>query len=176
MFNFFKKEPCDLTEHTFFSNINYWVNIGIDKIPINNPIKKRVVSKFLKIKFLSYDKHLKEFIKKTLTITKECDIVEIQNLLINIVKDYEDEINKKGIPDIFIEKFKKLHENNLQIIFDAIGSICTSKFYDSLHEKMAAILDILLFSFRVTFTDVEQTINEINGEIESVLKGSIFDI
>jgi len=176
MFNFFKKEQSDLNEHIFFSNINYWVNIGIDKIPITNPIKKRVVSKFLKIKFLSYDKHLKDFIKKTVNTTKECDIVEIQNLLIEIVKDYEDEINKKGIPDIFIEKFKKIHENNLQIIFDAIGSICTSKFYESLYEKMAAILDILLFSFRVTFTDVEKTVNELNGEIESVLKGSIFDI
>jgi len=164
-------------EHIFFYNINYWVNIGIDKIPITNPIKKRVVSKFLKIKFLSYDRHLKHFINNKIgNNTRECDIVEMQNLLIEIVKDYEDEIKKKGIPEIFIEKFKKLHESNLQIIFDAIGSICTSKFYDSLQEKMAAILDVLLFSFRVTFTDVEQTINELNGEIESVLKGSIFDI
>jgi hypothetical protein len=91
-------------------------------------------------------------------------------------KQYEEEALNKGVPSIFLDKFRKWHEIHTTITFDAIRSVCDSKFYDSEYERTAAVLDILLFSFRLTIVDAEKSINELNGQLEQVLKGTIFDV
>lgn len=170
---FFFQKKKKLDKHQFFNSIEYWVNNDINNLPIINPLKKRVVCTFLRIKYLTFSKNLKEYIN---TVDIEEEIMDLETLIIDCLKEYEDKARNEGIPDIFINKFRVWNSPHTHILIDSVQSICTSKFYDSFEEKIVAVLDILTFSFRVTLIDAERTINDLNGELEKALKGTIFDV
>lgn len=169
-FSFRKKKKLD--KHQFFNTIDYWVNIEINNLPIVNPLKKRVVCTFLKIKYSTFSKKIREFINN---LTLEEENMDLETLIIDCLKEYEDNSRSAGIPDMFIDKFRIWNSSHTQILIDSVQSICASKFYDSFEEKIVAILDILTFSFRITLVDAERTINDLNGELEKTLRGTIFD-
>jgi hypothetical protein len=172
MFNLFQRNNRLLEQHQFFSTLRYWITVEIDNIPVQSRVKKNVISKFLKIKFSTFDKNFSEFIKDE---TNFQNATKLENLMLNCINIYEQEALQKGVPMLFLEKFRKWNEKHTEITFTSIRSICESKFYSSTYEKTAAVLDILLFSFRLTIVDAEKTINELNGELERILKGTIFD-
>jgi len=162
-----------LKNHQFFILINYWINVEIDNIPVQNKIKKRVISKFLKIKFNIFEKNFLDYIN---TVDSNTNDVNIKKVFLDCISEYEEEAVRKYIPIIFIDKFREWHSCHIEIAFEALKSIGESCFYDSPYEKIAASLDILLFAFRLTIIDAEKTINDLNGELEQVLRGTVFDI
>ena len=160
-----------LKKHQFFLLMHYWINVEIDNLPITNELKKRVVIKFLKIKFSIFEKNFLNFIANINTT----DDPDLEKIFLDSIMECEETAIHKYIPELFIEKFRQWHSSHISITFEAIRSINESTFYDSSYEKVAATLDILLFTFRLTIVDAEKTINELNGELEKVLKGTIFD-
>lgn len=171
--NFFGKNKYKkLKKHQFFSLMRYWLNVEIDLLPITNPIKKRVVIKFLKIMFLTFEKNLINYI----TNMEKFDSKVLEKLYLDSIVEYEEAAIHKFIPLVFVCKFREWHSTHVEIAFEAIRSIGESTFYDSSYEKAAATLDILLFVFRLTIVDAEKTINDLNGELELLLKGTVFDI
>jgi hypothetical protein len=162
-----------LEQHQFFTTMNYWINVEIDNIPVQNRLKRNVVRCFLKIQFTTFYDNFKKLINDSENFKVKNSF---ENIMIECIKQYEEEALNKGVPSIFLDKFRKWHEIHTTITFDAIRSVCDSKFYDSEYERTAAVLDILLFSFRLTIVDAEKSINELNGQLEQVLKGTIFDV
>lgn len=164
-----KNNRKKLEKHHFFTSISYWINIEINNLPIENLSKKKVICLFLKTKYNIFSKNIKRFINST---NNNCE--EIENILIKSFKECEDIARSEGIPDIFIDKFRVWDYEHTKILIDSIESIINSKFYSTFEEKIAAILDIMIFSFRLTLVDAEKTINELNGDLEKALEGTIF--
>jgi hypothetical protein len=177
LFGWFKRPYKNLEQHPFFSTVNYWINIEIDNLNITNIAKRNVVRAFLKLKFTVFNDRLKEYIRNNVQDEEICTdgTLCIGNLVVDCLKEYEDKARTKGVPDIFIDKFRQWHDPHTDITFESIRSVCESKFYTTNVEKIAAVLDILLYSFRMTIIDAERTINQLNGELEAALKGTIYD-
>lgn len=173
LFKFVRKKRR-LENHRFFSTMNYWINIEIDNLPITNKMKKNVVTKFLKIKFNVFLNNFKNFVNEVENGNYDSSR-SVELILVDSIKEFEFEARRQQIPDLFIEKYRKWDNTHTQITYDAIKSIIESKYYTTMDEQVAAILDILLFSFRLTIVDAEKTINDLNGELEKFLHGTIFD-
>lgn len=168
-----KRKVTELKNHQFFSTMNFWVSVQIDILPIQSRMKKNVISKFLKIKFEVFEKKVREYIT-TLECSDDC-VLNFETIMVDCLKEADELALQNSIPTIFLEKFKRWDEQHSGITFNSISDICNSKFYTSNYEKTNAILDILLFSFRLTIIDAEKTISEMNGDLERVLKGTIYD-
>lgn len=166
---FKKKDP--LKKHPFFYTIEHYMEIELYNLPIENPVKKRVVVSFMKIQFKSFYDEALTMVNKL----ESTDLSDTQKKIFKCVADAEDDAVKNGIPYIFIEKFRKWNSKNIDIMVDYVNQITRSEFYPTKHNKMAAILDILQFSLRIMLVDAEDTINEMNGDLERALKGTVFD-
>lgn len=166
----FKKRHA-LKKHSFFYTIEHYMEIELYNLPIENPIKKRVVVSFMKIQF-------KTFYDEALNMAnnlESIDLSDCQKKIFKCVSNAEDDAIKNGIPNVFIEKYRKWNSKNIDIMVDSVNQIVRSDFYPTKHNKMAAILDILQFSLRIMLVDAEDTINEMNGDLERALKGTVFD-
>lgn len=168
-----KPQYTKLKEHQFFSLMAYWINMEIDNLPISHELKKKVVSKFLKIKFNVFQKNFLCYINSM--DTSDSEALDLEKIFINSISEYEEEAIRKFIHPIFVSKFHQWNTSHTQVAFEAIKSITESTFYPTPYEKMAATLDILVFAFRLTIVDAEKTINGLNGELEQILKGTVFD-
>jgi len=160
-----------LERHHFFTTISYWINIEIDNLPIKNECKKKVICLFLKIKYNIFSKNIKKIIASEST---NCQ--DLEDIIIASFNECEVKARSEGIPDIFINKFRIWDHDHTKILIDSVDSIIRSNFYSTFEEKVAAILDLMIFSFRLTLVDAEKTINELNGELEKALEGTIFSM
>lgn len=163
------KKRKKLERHHFFTSISYWINIEINNLLIKNLCKKKVTCLFLKIKYNVFSKNIREFIMKG---SNNCQ--DLEDIIINSFNECEVKARSEGIPDIFIDKFRVWDFEHTRVLVDSIESIINSNFYNSFEEKVAAILDIMIFSFRLTLVDAEKTINSLNGDLEKALEGTIF--
>ena len=77
---------------------------------------------------------------------------------------------KKGVPELFIEKFMVWHSKTRDIILKNTELICKSKYYHNNFEKIYAILNLLLTSYDVTLMDSEQTIAHLNGDLDEYIQ------
>jgi hypothetical protein len=161
-----------LCNHPFFTSMNYWINIEINNLQIQNKLKKNVATVFLKLQFKLFVSNLKCFIEDE----NNCNnLSTVEQIIIDAINECDERAKNLGIPRIFVDKFRKWNHQHTEIAFNAVSSICESKIYSTDAEKMAAILDILLAVFKLTIVDIEKTIGELNGELEKALKGTIYD-
>lgn len=168
--NRLKKQPS-LKQHSFFVAVEHYINIELANLPIENELKKRVVVAFMTTQLRTFSDTAMELVDNVNVLS----IDECEKTLIKCLSEAEDDALKKGIPSIFIEKYRKWNSENIKIMIDSVNQICSSKFYLTNYDKMLAILDVLKYSFRVMIIDAEQTINELNGDLERALKGTKYD-
>lgn len=163
-----KLKNSELKSHPFFTRMRYHLQITIPNIKIENSKKKKMIITFLKIKFETwYDAYYADIINNSNKFNRREDRVP---LCLYCVKQYEEKIREKGIPEIFIRKFSEWHKHHVDIAVDGIENIWQNDFYSSIEEKKAAELDLLLAAFAYTIVDVQKTLNDFNGELDEILE------
>lgn len=168
-----KKDDIDLSTHPIFDEMRLWQILKSGNLNIKSPAKKNVSMAYLNIFFKNMDKTLNEL------VSVECgdentDI--IKDKLLNMLHEIQSESIQAGIPQIFIDKINISNYKYFDMIFESVQSICDSSLHASYESRLVSILDIILFYIKVMTDNVESTINEMNGHLESALKGTVFDI
>lgn len=162
----------ELLSHPFFKKMNYWTDFQIQHLKIENTLKKNMVSLFFKISIKEFYDTLQEFLKQGSHVKVE----EFPELFSTILDTIESKCIREGIPSMFITKFEETQRSHLQSIEDSIRYIVNSKIYFQDIDKINAILDVLLYYFIFVALITETIINEMNGSLEKLLKGSKFNI
>lgn len=167
--------PPKLANHSFFTKMDYWINVFIPRIKVENKLKQEMIIKFLNIKFTVFKEGFRELVENSCDKSKEeecsCScVMRVNDIFYSLIKEYEEKARANGIPDMFIDKFAEWHANTVMITSTAINGILESNYYDNCHERMSAILEILIFGFHLTITDAMKTLNGLNGELEQVLR------
>ena len=167
-----KLKKSTIKEHPFFSEIQYMIDISIEKINIEDDIlRTKMIRKFLKIKLLSTQKNFGELTNSSsLDVDSSLATCDYINCITKIVRDYEMESIKNNVPEVFIRRFSEWHTPKIIIIRDLIEYICRSNIYDTDTEKLSAILDIVLMVLHLTMMDAEDTIKSMNGELTKQLE------
>jgi hypothetical protein len=79
----------------------------------------------------------------------------------------------KGIPQMFIDKFQVYHQPQILILVDQINDIVTDVFHPSWQSKLIAILDVFESIYRCNFIGLNNTIRDLNGELDKFLEAEI---
>ena len=170
--NFFITKKT-IKNHSIFEMLNYWINIRIPKAKFGkNKYHNNWAKILLKSKYNSALINIKKTINHKNIDTLNDDILwtHFLSMINDIIQEYEEKSLKKGVPELFIEKFMIWHSKTREIIVKNTELICKSKYYHNNFEKIYAILNLLLTSYDVTLMDSEQTIYHLNGELDEYIK------
>jgi hypothetical protein len=170
-FNNKYKQKKELLKHPFFQRIDYWIYFNIDRLELKSHIKANMVKVFLKNYFVTFSDYMYNFINDEKYINPE----ELIGGYLEILNKIDSSSVSLGIPEIFLEKYRDIQSAYSKSIYVAIEDIISSYFYDNYMKKMTAILDLLMFNSIIINLTSEDVLNTMNGELETLLKGTIFD-
>lgn len=153
------KQPCDMKQHPLFQRMKYFREIKINSLNFSTPKKQDLFRKALLIKFDISEKIIREQLFNNKVS---------RNLFLDIINGYENAWNTERFPKIFIDKFRKWHNPRLIEGNEQLNFILDSTFHQG-DEKIVAILDLCLHLYNWTIIDAEQSLSQLNGELEKAL-------
>lgn len=164
-----KKSKDSLRGHIFFSEIGYMIDVTSWKLDYpNNPTRSAMVRKFIRIKLKSIERNFKKLVDDVID-GKDINVCDYNNTITRIVVDYEREAREKRIPQQFINKFSVWHTPKIKQIRDITEFISRSNIYEGTVEKTSAVLDIIIMTLHLTLMDADDTLNNMNGDLDNVL-------
>lgn len=179
------KHIMPFIEHNFFSLLRRVIHNGVD-IHSKSEIKTQVISSFIttystvlfekmsdwvNVVVTSEGKQLSDIASVKMGITtKYIEKAAASNVLINYRNK---KFILKGVPQIFIDKFQSYHKPQILILVDQVNDIVTDIFHPSWQSKLIAILDIFESIYRCNFIGLNNTIKDLNGELDQFLESEI---
>lgn len=168
-----KRETEELKEHPIFRDLDSWINIKLVALDIKSPSKRAMAETYLGI----YLKNVRNFF---ITL---CDNYDnhtvthnnIYELLHTIINETNKEAVSEYIPSVFIDKMNMKFFKHIDILSQSIQSSSQKNAYSTDFEQMSSILDMSLLFLRMEIDTIESVINGMNGELEKLLKGTIYD-
>jgi hypothetical protein len=161
-----------LSRHIFFVNTKKWLGVNIDRVEFPNSKKKeRMIKAYLKNYISTFGRVLKEYVDKG----QFNNPPELLDIYLQTVKDIRNSSITIGIPEIFLDKYDELQKQQVISIDNQLSGIVNSSFYRTNMNKISAMFDAFNYAFAYVILNAEDTLKNINGELERALTGGIFD-
>lgn len=168
-----RKNMDALREHPIFREIDSWIKVKCKTLDIRTPSKKAMAEKYLQLYFqesyivyrelcADYDKYAA--VPRT-----------IYKTLHNIVNATNEKAVLAYIPSLFIDKMNARFFKHIDILSQSIAMSSSANLYSSDFEQILSILDMSLVFIQLEVDTIEDTINSMNGELEKLLKGTVYD-
>lgn len=158
--------------HDFFSKLQYEKIAHIPGICLRYkgnlaPNRTKMFKNMLDDKFNKWNSNIFDMVNEAMnTKASGCELEMISNKYVKrIITDYEKCWKDSGINKKVIEKFSTWHNEHIKLLVITIGSICLGDSFNTLKEKVNAILEIHKVIIIITIVDVEKTLGEMNGEL-----------
>ena len=146
------------------------IDVSVSKISIpNSEIRTNMVRKFIRLKLKSVERNFRELVEDVVN-GKKISSCDYNNCITKLVMEYENEARSCNIPELFINKFSVWHTPKINEIRDLTDFISRSSIYEDTHEKISAILNIILMVLHLTLMDAQNVVMSMNGELDGVLK------
>lgn len=168
-----KREIQKLMDHPIFRDISSWSTIKIRALDIQCPSKREMASTYLAI----YFEEVQRFYGNV--CAKYDQYTVYSNTLYQSLHSVIGAINERAvtecIPELFLDKMNKRFLKHIDILSQTIATTMSKKAYSTEFEQVSSILDMSLLFLHMEVDTIEETINSMNGELEKVLQGTIYD-
>ena len=171
-----KKTWKDLHNNRIFSHFIEWKNIVIYEKDVADPLRRKMIARFLKITFIEWEKTLTAVINSKghhNGCEKGCYILTDNSFMCfitNFMKQKYIALIKAGIPKVYIDRFDELY--NAKIIQSNIESteqILHNEGIDDI-EKMNSILTFFNGTMSLKVDMAINTVQSINGVLTKALR------
>ena len=163
-----------LKEHPIFRDLDSWINVKLVALDIKSPSKRAMAEAYLRI----YLTDIRSFFMNLCDTYDEYDTGyhNIYQSLHTIINTTNQKAISEYVPTMFIDKMNARFFKHIDILSQSILSSCQQKSYSTNYEQMSSILDMSLLFLRMEVDTIESVINGMNGELEKLLKGTIYDV
>lgn len=151
------------SSHPVFYTIDNGLKIAFDYLPIEHEKKKKLVILYLKTKF----KLIRDALAQSL---EDKEIQELPTRIITAMAKTKEEMSGHA-PEVFIKKMSEWDNRYNAWTTEALASIIDSRFYPDINMKYAACFDCVQVMLKSTLVAIENTIEQLNGELETYLDG-----
>lgn len=168
-----RREIQMLMDHPLFRDISSWVNIKVRALDIQSPSKRSMATAYLTIYFEEMQRfytnvceHYDEYTVCSRTMYKS---------LHNTIGIINERATAIYIPKLFLDKMNARFLKHIDILSQTISSSMSKRSYSTEFEQVSSILDMSLLFLHMEVDVIEATINNMNGELQKVLQGTIYD-
>lgn len=171
-FNRRRLEIAELKEHAIFREIDSWIKVKSGTMNIVSPSKKAMAEQYMKI----YFSEALDVYKDMCTNYKELarSPHTIYKVLHRVVSNTNERAVAACIPSLFIDKMQTRFFKHIDILSNSIVMADIST-YSTAFDQISSVLDMSLLFIQMEADTIEETINSMNGELERVLKGTVYD-
>lgn len=171
-------DECELplSDHPLYKTMDTYRKFKITCLCISNPIKKRMAICYLTIMYNNLSGFLITLSDENRMDLYINDLNLISDGMVSSMNKTEEECLSEGIPQLFLDKMKEFNYRYFDLIMTTLTDIHHSSYYPNNKCVMTSVLDMMLLYVRMMMSNTEVTINNMNGELQAALKGSVFDI
>lgn len=170
-----KPEPqtFDISKRTemFISDMKHKYNIRLSSLIIESKPKQNMVRYFLRTMIEVYSRNLQKFMDNP---NVEPDWIMFRNVMDESYFETRKIAKESGVPDLFVDKFDTEYKGIYELGRRKIELVCDSELFKDDSTKLAAMLEVISWTFDTVILACEMTVNNLNGELEKILAGSIF--
>ena len=167
------QEALLLLSHPIFHDLTRYQSIFIDTLTIEDPIKKKMASCYLRIIFDTVADILNDTVANYRKYSN--DITCLTSSMYKKYSQIEGNARAHGIPDIFLNKITPRVIENLITLTSVVDDTHLQHKYNNDVGEILSFMDMYLLQLRYTYNAIGGIINNMNGELHRVLEGSIFD-
>lgn len=162
-----------LTEHPIFREIDSWIKVKSGALNIASPSKKAMAEKYLTIYFAESYNCFHNMCMNYVRVADSPHI--IYKTLHKIVDSTNERAIAACIPTLFVDKMNTRFFKHIDILSNTIVMANLGGSYSTEYEQVSNVLDMALLFIQMEADSIENTINHMNGELERVLKGTVYD-
>lgn len=162
-----------LTEHPIFREIDSWVKVKSGAMNIKSPSKKAMAEKYLTIYFTESYNCFHNMCTNYVRVSESPHT--IYKTLHKVVNSTNEQAIAACIPTLFVDKMNTRFFKHIDILSNTIVMANIGSSYSSEYERISSVLDMALLFIQMEADSIEDTINNMNGELERVLKGTVYD-
>lgn len=162
------------SKHPIFIELREWHEYRTKVLSIANPIKRNMAKHYLTLLFESLRSAIKQIVIEHDKYLD--DIIALNNLIIDTINDVKQTALQDGVPEIFLDKFTNYLYTQTKILDLTYRDLDKFEYYhQSKIARTTVRLDLEFLTIRNITSEVETVINDMNGELEAALEGSVFD-
>lgn len=167
----FSATPSQVSElryHPFFSSAHHKIvaEIPILELSPNKPVKQQMFRDLLTIYIKSMLDICLEIIELDMTDwSGEKWSNEISRNMNRLITKFQNDATASGIPRAALDKFSKWHYPTLEMLYDYIKLLGTSKLYPDNISRTNTFLLMMNLLMVTTLGDAERSLKELNGEV-----------
>lgn len=163
-----------LEKHPIMLELKEWKEYRIRILNISDNMKRKMASYYLELLFGGlYDAIHKTIVEHDTYLD---DTVALNNLLISTITSVSETAYANGVPKIFLDKFTTYLFAQNKILDSTYKDLDRYEYYNNPIKRAAFRLDLGFLTIRSITSEVENVINEMNGELHAALEGSLFDV
>lgn len=178
----FKDEPKEditlslpLNDHPLYRTIDTYRKFKLTCLNISNPTKRKMAIYYLDKLYANLTVFLKELAVESNIDKYITNLNLISDGMINAMKLTENQCLSNGVPHIFLDRMREFNYKYFDLIMNTLSDIHQSAYYPNNRFVMTSVLDMMLLYIRLMMSNTEVTINNMNGELQAALKGTVFD-
>lgn len=162
-----------LLKHPLFEELHAWSNFHSKVIDIKDPLKRNMAEYYLGL----LTQRLYESIYN---VVENYNIyingtIDVNKVLIDTIEVIRSEANQNGVPNIFLDRFTEYLYKQIKILASTFIDVDKFSQFDTPLEIYMHRLDLGLLILRCITSEVEDVINNMNGELHATLEGGKFD-
>lgn len=163
-------KQIDLFNHPLFQKLRTYLNYEINHLVIGEPLREAIFRDFLVIKFTCIRDGFLRFLEKGSLERMDSDTYQsrILECIDEIIKNYEEEAIKEGIPEIVLIKFNEWHKDRISAIYDFLRDIHDAKIFTSNTARTYVVFDFIVHILNMTVLDAKRTLVNLNGELNKL--------
>lgn len=164
-----------LRDHPIFHELDKYESILSNTIRIDDPLKKKMVSCYLKILCSVANEILEEVIANR----EKYAGGNMNALTMLMYKKYEGiryTALSQGVPELFLDKIGPRITEALLTLSDVITDLQHQHRYSNQYDEVFTFMDVYLLQIRNNYNTITGIVNNMNGELHRALEGSPFDL
>ena len=153
-----------LTEHPIFREIDSWIKVKSGALNIVSPSKKAIAESYN-----CFHNMCMNYVR----------VAGSPHIIYKTLHKIVDSTNERAIaaciPTLFVDKMNTRFFKHIDILSNTIVMANLGGSYSTEYEQVSNVLDMALLFIQMEADSIENTINHMNGELERVLKGTVYD-
>lgn len=164
-----------LRGHPIFHELDKYESILSNTVKIDDPLKKKMVSCYLKILCSVAN----EILEEVVTNHEKYTGGNMNALTMLMYKKY-DGIRQiamsQGVPELFLDKISPRVTEALLTLSDVVTELQHQHRYNNQYDEVFTFMDVYLLQIRNNYNTITGIVNNMNGELHRSLEGSPFDL
>ena len=162
-----------LKEHPILAELKEWSLYRSKILDISNPIKRRMAEFYLSLLFGKLGDMIEDAIEQHEVYLSSSS--SMNNLIVDTINEVSQTSTANGVPSIFLDKITNYLYRQAKILANTYRDLDNYDYYKNDMERVTFRLDIGFMLIRCITSEIESVINDMNGELQAALEGSIFD-